>query len=98
MQHSMFEYSQNIFKNHLDKHPKYSFTETIKHALGDLDDLKPSVCEVQIHHHGSESSMVMEGSNLWFCYQVSFRGKRLPISASCISGSSLQFNGVDVPT
>ena len=93
----MLEYSKYIFEELLDKHPKYLFPETIKYALGDVDDLKPSVCEVQIHHHGNESAIVIEGSNLWFCHQVSFRGQKLPISASGISGSSLQFNGVDVP-
>ena len=93
----MLEYSKCIFEDYLDKHPKYLFPETVKHALGDLDDLKPSVSEIQIHHHGNESTMVMEGSNPWFCYQASFREQTLPISASCISGSSVQFNGVDVP-
>ena len=97
VQHSMLEYSKQVFVEHLDKHPKYFFPETIKHALGDLNDLKPSACEVHIHHHGNENAMVVEGSNLWFCYQVFFRGQKLPILASDISGSSLQFNRVDVP-
>ena len=94
----MPEYSKSIFENYLDKSPKYSFPEVTRHALGDVDDSKPSIHEVQIHHHGNESAVVMEGSNLWFCYQLSFRGLKLPVPASDISGSSIQFNGVKIPT
>ena len=88
----MFEYSKRVFEGHLDKHPKYSLPETMKHALGDVDDLRPSLCEIKIHHHGSESAIVVEGSNLWFCYQVSFRGHKILILASKVSGSSIYFN------
>jgi hypothetical protein len=98
MQHTMLVYSSCVFENYLDKSPKYSFPDVLQHALGDVDDSKPSIYEVQIHHHGKESAVVMEGSNLWFCYQLSFRGLKLPVPASDISGSSIQFNGVKVPT
>jgi hypothetical protein len=98
MQHTMLQYSSSIFENYLDKSPKYSFPDVQRHALGDVDDSKSCICEVQIHHHGNESAVVMEGSNLWFCYQLSFRGLKLSVPASDISGSSIQFNGVKVPT
>lgn len=98
MQHMMLKYSNRIFESYLDKFPKYSFPDALRHALGDVDDSKPSVCEVQIHHHGNESAVVMEGSNLWFCYQLSFRGLKLSVPASDISASSIQFSGVKVPT
>ena len=95
----MLEYSNSIFENYLDKSPKYSFpNHGLRHALGDVEDSKPSIYEVQIHHHGNESAVVMEGSNLWFCYQLSFRRLKLSVPASDISGSSIQFNGVNVPT
>ena len=94
----MLEYSSSIFENYLDKSPKYSFPEVFQHTLCDVDDSKPSICDVLIHHHGNESAVVMEGSNLWFCYQLSFRGLKLSVPASDISGSSIQFNGVKVPT
>ena len=97
MQHTMLEYSSSLFENYLDKSPKYSFPEVLQRALSDVDDSKPSISEIQIHHHGSESAMVMEGSNLWFCYQLSFRGLKLSVPVSDISGSSIQFNGVEVP-
>ena len=90
----MFEYCKSVFEHHLDKLPKYSFPETTQHALDDLPDLKPAVHEIQIHHHGNESAIVIEGSNLWFCYGVSFRTQKLAIPASDVSGSSIQFNGV----
>ena len=90
----MFEYCKSIFERHLDKHPKYSFPETTHHALDDVQDLKPDLCAIQIHHHGNETAIVIEGSNLWFCYAVSFRKLKLPIPASDVSGSSIQFNGV----
>ena len=94
----MHEYSKTIFESYLDKTPKYTFPEVKQQALGDVDDSKPAIYEVQIHHHGNESAVVMEGSNLWFCYQLSFRGLKLSVPASDISGSSIQFNGVKVPT
>ena len=95
----MPEYNKSLFERYLDKSPKYSFPEVVtRQAIGDVDDSKPSIYEVQIHHHGNESAVVMEGSNLWFCYQLSFRGLKLPVPASDISGSSIQFNGVKVPT
>ena len=94
----MFEICKSVFEHHLDKHPKYSFPETSHHALDGVQDLKPSLCEIQIHHHGNETAIVIEGSNLWFCYGVSFRKLKLPIPASDVSGSSIQFNGVVIPS
>ena len=88
----MIEYSKGIFECHLDKHPKYLFPETACRALDDVADLKPSVNGILIHHHGSESAIVIEGINLWFCYQVSFRGEKMCVPASDVSGSSIQFN------
>ena len=87
----MLEYSKSIFEVHLDRNPKYLFPVTVPCALDDIDGLKPSVREVQIHHHSSESAVVVEGSNLWFCYQVSFRGQKMSIPASDLSGSSIHF-------
>ena len=88
----MFKYHKRVFEGILDKCPKYSFPETLQHALDDLHDLRPSLCEIQIHHHGNESAVVVEGSNLWFCYQVLFRGQKMLIPAKNMSGSSICFN------
>ena len=86
----MLEYSKDIFECYLDKQPKYPFPVSKQHALGDLNNLRPSIEGIQIHHHGNQCAVVVEGSNLWFCYQISFRGQKLPIPASEISGSAIQ--------
>ena len=77
---------------HLDKPPKYEFPPAPKHAPGDVDGLKPSIDEIHIHHHGNETATVLEGSNLWFCHQVSFCGHTVPTRFQEISGSSIQLN------
>ena len=94
----MLLYSKSVFQCHLDKFPKYSFPQSTQHALDDVPGLLPDISGIQIHHHGSESAIAIEGSNLWFCYGVSFRGQKLPIPASDVSGSSVQFNEVVVAT
>ena len=94
----MLLYSKTVFQCHLDKFPKYSFPQSTQHALGDVPDLLPHISGIQIHHHGCESAIAIEGSNLWFCNGVSFRGQKLPIPASNVSGSSIQFNEVDIAT
>ena len=84
------EYSKDIFECYLDKHPKYLFPGYKQHAPDDLNNLRPSIEGIQIHHHGNQYAVVVEGKNLWFCYQISFRGQKLPIPASEISGSAIQ--------
>ena len=88
----MSVYCKNIFDAHLDKPPKYTFPESPKHAIGDVDDLKPCVNEILIHHHGNQSAIVLEGKNLWFCHQISFREHKMKVAASDISDTSIQFN------
>ena len=94
----MVLYSKSVFQCHLDRFPKYSFPQSTQYALGDVPGLLPDISGIQIHHHDRESAIVIEGSNLWFCYGVSFRGQKLPIPASDISGSSIQFNEVNIAT
>ena len=54
--------------------------------------LKPSVTSVELHSHGNELAVVVEGSNLWFCYQVSIGGHTVQTPAHDLSGTSIQFN------
>ena len=54
--------------------------------------LKPSVTSVELHSHGNELAIVVEGSNLWFCYQVSVGGHTVQTPAHELSGTSIQFN------
>ena len=53
--------------------------------------LKPSVTSVELHSHGNELAVVVEGSNLWFCYQVSVGGHTVQTPAHDLSGTSIQF-------
>lgn len=97
-QHTMCEFSKDIFDAYLDQAPKYSKLNSFpkradsESVLSDVEDVTPELDEVQIHHHGNQSAIVIEGRNLWFCYQVSFRGLKVPIPASDISGSSIRYN------
>ena len=86
------KYTESIFDAYLDKPPKYVFPESPKCALGDVDGLKPSVSEVHIHHHGKQSAIVLEGNNLWFCYQISFRSHIMTVTAADVSNTAIQFN------
>ena len=54
--------------------------------------LKPSVTSVELHSHGNELAIVVEGSNLWFCYQVSIGGHTVQTPAHDLSGISIHFN------
>ena len=54
--------------------------------------LKPTVTSVELHSHGNELAVVVEGSNLWFCYQVSVGGHTVQTPAHDLSGTSIQFN------
>lgn len=54
--------------------------------------LKPSVTSVELHSHGNELAVVVEGSNLWFCYQISIGGHTVQTPAHDLSGTSIQFN------
>ena len=54
--------------------------------------LKPSVTSVELHSHGNELAVVVEGSNLWICYQISVGGHTVQTPAHDLSGTSIQFN------
>ena len=92
LQHSISMYSKKLFISFLDRDPKYSIPPAPKHAPGEIGDLKPSIDSVELHHLGSETTTVLEGSNLWFCYQVSIGAQSMETPARDISGSSIQFN------
>ena len=54
--------------------------------------LKPTVTSVELHSHGNELAIVVEGSNLWFCYQISIGGHTVQTPAHDLSGTSIQLN------
>ena len=85
-------FQKGIFLGWLDRIPKYSLPDVPKHPPSEIDYLKPSVEKVEIRHHGSETAVVLEGSNLWFCSQVSIGSYSLKTPACDLSGSSIRFN------
>jgi len=54
--------------------------------------LKPFITSVELHSHSNQLAVVAEGSNLWFCYQISIGGHTLQTPAHDLSGTSVQFN------
>ena len=89
----MAVYSKKLFISYLDRDPKYCIPPAPKYAPGEIGDLKPSIDSVELHHLGSETAIALEGSNLWFSYQVSIGMlQSVKIPARDISGSSIQFN------
>ena len=86
----MAVYSKKLFISFLDKDPKYCIPSAPKYAPGEINDLKPSIDSVELHHLGSETNIVLEGSNLWFCYQVSISAQSVKTPGRDISGSSIQ--------
>ena len=53
---------------------------------------------MKIRHHGDRTSVAVEGDNFWFCYNVtvSCHSRRLPSQE--ITGSSIQFDGLQHKT
>ena len=88
----MAAYSKKIFIGFLDRDPKYSMPSAPKHAPGEVSDLKPSADSVELRRLGSETAIVLEGSNLWFCYQVIIGIHTVKTLARDRSSSSIQFN------
>ena len=88
----MAAYSKNMFVGFLDRDPKYSIPSAPKHAPGEISNLKPSADSVELRRLGSETAIVLEGSNLWFCYQVIIDTHTVKTPARDLSSSSIQFN------
>ena len=97
MQHGMAAYAKKVFRAFLEKsatrEPAYKIPSSPKYVPPELSDLKPSLMSVQLHRHGNELAVVVEGSNLWFSYQIALQGMpRVPIPGNKSSGSEIQFN------
>ena len=92
----MAVYSQKVSWSYLEKPPSYATPPPPKLSLGKLDILEPSVSTVELHHHGDELAVTVEGNNLWFCYKTSVGGHPQDIPAHKVyTGNSIQFN---IPT
>ena len=93
LQNEMSFYAQKIFHGFLKKPPEYAPPPSPKGALPELDDLKPTLSSVELHRHGSELAVVVEGSNLWFSYQISLHDtQKISISGDESNGTSIQYN------
>ena len=89
----MSSYAQELFHGFLKKPPEYAPPPSPKGALPELDDLKPTLSSVKLHRHGNELAVVVEGSNLWFSYQISlYDTQRISIPGDESNGTSIQYN------
>ena len=88
----MVEYCQKIFRSFLEKFPEYIPPTLAKQLPTEFTLLKPTVTSVELHSHDNELAVVVEGSNLWFCYQISVGGHTVQTPAHDLSGTSIQFN------
>ena len=86
-------YAQRMFHGFLKKPPEYAPPPSPKGALPELNDLKPALSSVELHRHGNELAVVVEGSNLWFSYQISLHNtEKISIPGDESSGTSIQYN------
>jgi len=88
----MAKYCQKIFQSFLEKLPEYTPPSHPKQSPVELTMLKPSITSVELHRHGNELAIVVEGSNLQFCYQISIGSHTIQTPALDLSGTSIQFN------
>ncbi len=91
----MLDYCSKIFLAHLEKAPQYKFPTESQRLSGMVDLLRPSIVAVELRHHGNETAVALEGSNLWFCYQISVGSHSVPTPPQDLSGTSIQFNVPD---
>ena len=92
-QHKMSTYTQKIFKAFLEKQPKYELPTNPSGALHELDDLKPILSSVELHRHGNELAVVVEGSNLWFSYQIALHDtQKIDIHGHEANGTAIKYH------
>ena len=88
----MAEYCQKIFRSFLVKCPEYTPPSRPKQSPVELTMLKPTITSVELHSHSNQLAVVVEGSNLWFCYQISIDSHTIQTPAHDLTGTSIQFN------
>ena len=84
-------YCRNVSWAYLEKPPTYTIPKPTV-SLEEIKFVKPSINAVEIHHHGNELAVAVEGSDLWFCYRLTVGGQSVDVPAPDISGNSIQFN------
>ena len=82
-----------MFHCFLKRHPEYNLPTSPKAPPPDVDGLKPFLSSVVNHRHGNELAVAIEGSNLWFSYQISLNGtEKISIPGDKSNGTSIQYN------
>lgn len=91
----MENYQHNVFRAYLEKVPPEYVPPTLKCDALKVGTLKPNVTFSRIMKFPNEHAVVLEGSNLWFCYEVHLGerdNKIVSIKISeAISSRSIQF-------
>ena len=83
-------YIDKIVRGYLEKRQeRYRIPDTL-HAPTPFASLTPVVTGVVIQDQGPESCIVVEGNDLWFCYQLSINGVSVSIPPNIVSGSSIK--------
>ena len=77
----------------LKRPPEYNLPTSPKTPPPDVEGLKPTLSSVVIHRHGNELAVAIEGSNLWFSYQISLHDtEKVSIPGDKSNGTSIQYN------
>jgi hypothetical protein len=91
----MREYHVKLLRAHLNQDPQYTKPTSTK-TVADISELKLNVKSVSIYKFPNEHSVVLEGSNLWFCHEVLLGEGEHKVSAErsteMFTGRSIQFN------
>jgi len=94
-------YADKVFRAFLEKPQAYELPANPKPIPPEVPDLKPTLRSLQLHDHGNELAVVVEGSNLWFSYRISLQGipvRSIPksISSECTIHFNLKGEGNSV--
>ena len=86
----MMVYIDKIVRGYLEKRQeRYRIPDTL-HTPTPFASLTPVVTGVVIHDQGTETCIVVDGNDLWFCYQLIINGVTVSIPPNIVSGSSIK--------
>ena len=93
----MTEYYKKIFLSFLEKCPEYAPPSPVKQLPMELTMLKPSITSVEVDSRDpNKLAIVVEGRNLWFCYQISIGGHTIRTPASDLSGTLINIKESEI--
>lgn len=91
----MEEYRNKVFRAYLENEPEKYVAPNSPGDIAEVSTLKPEVNTVSVYKYPSEHTVVLEGSNLWFCHEVHLGEKEHKFrikNSEAITGRSIQFN------